>query len=294
MRRASIWLALCGVAVLGLPAVASAAPTVTLKAKAVPIPKNLSRTNGPTWPGTGNILGHGAAVEVEFHISGTEYFGFPAPVREITVYLPKGVKLNPSPFKTCNPAYLKGKEPEKCKADTYASPKGETRGEVQFGKEPPVKETVSLQGYFLPNKGIGFYIEGRHPVNIEAAAIGSIKPAGGPFGLKEAVEAPLIVPVPGSHAASAEFIKVKVGAAMKKGKKLISYGTMPNKCPSSGSFPVKAELTFGVKEGEEGAAGSWPMQTVKVTTTAPCPKGSVHKHHKGKGGKKLKRHGKKK
>lgn len=288
MRRASTWLALCGLVVMGLPATASATPQVKLKAEAVPIPKHLNKKHSPNWPGTGNILGHPAAVEVQFTIKGTEYFGFPAPVRSITVYLPKGTKLNPKPFKTCKPIYLETKRPEACKPDTYASPQGEVRGEVQLGKEPPVKETVSLQGYFLPNKGIGFWIEGRHPVDIEKSAIGKIEPASGKYGLKESVEAPLIVPVPGSHAASAEFIKVRVGAAMKKGKKLISYGTMPKKCPRSGSFPVKAEIKFGVQEGEgEGASGNSPFETVTVTTTAPCPKGSVKakgkksSHHKG-------------
>lgn len=289
MRRASTWLVLCGLAVMGLPAVASAAPKVTIKARAVPIPKNLTKKNGPTWPHTGNILGAPAAVEATFTIKGTEYFGFPAPLREVVVYLPKGTKLHPQGFKTCNQAYLEHKEPEKCSKATLASPPGEVRGEVQFGKEEPVKETVKVQGYFLPKKGIGFWIEGQKPVQIEAAATGKIVPAGGQFSLKEAVKAPLIVPVSGSHAASSEYINVKVGAARKQGKKLISYGTMPKTCPKGG-FPVKAELTFGVQEGEgEGAAGSSPMETVTVTTKAPCPKGSAkgkkssHKgHHKRK------------
>src|ERR1700733_5819473 len=75
MRKASTRLALLGLAVamLALPAVAGAAPTVTLKVKAVPIPKNPASNGGPTWPGTGNIFGAGTAVEAEFTIKGTEY-----------------------------------------------------------------------------------------------------------------------------------------------------------------------------------------------------------------------------
>ena len=53
MRRASTCLAVLGLAVLGLSATASAAPTITLKAEAVPI---------PGFPHTGNILGAGAAL----------------------------------------------------------------------------------------------------------------------------------------------------------------------------------------------------------------------------------------
>ena len=52
MRRASTCLAVLGLAALGLPAAASAAPTVTFKATAIPI---------PGFPHTGNILGAGAA-----------------------------------------------------------------------------------------------------------------------------------------------------------------------------------------------------------------------------------------
>ncbi len=49
--------------------------------------------------------------------------------------------------------------------------------------------------------------------------------------------------MPGAPYGSAEYIKVKVGAAFMKGKKLVSYGTLPKKCPKGG-FPVKAELKF--------------------------------------------------
>src|SRR5271155_2110918 len=66
MRRASTCLVLLGLAVLNAPSIASAAPTVTLKAKAVPL---------PGFPHTGDILGAGAAEQAEFTIKGTEYGG---------------------------------------------------------------------------------------------------------------------------------------------------------------------------------------------------------------------------
>ena len=69
MRRASTCLVALGLALLALPAVASASPKVTFKAEAVPI---------SGFPHTGNILGAGAAVQAEYTISGTEYGGFAA------------------------------------------------------------------------------------------------------------------------------------------------------------------------------------------------------------------------
>src|SRR5690242_17084414 len=71
MRRASICVAVLGLAVLGLTGTASAAPTVTLKAEAIPI---------KGFPHTGNIYGAGAAVKAVINISGKEYGGFPPPL----------------------------------------------------------------------------------------------------------------------------------------------------------------------------------------------------------------------
>ncbi|HEX7465380.1 MAG TPA: hypothetical protein VF309_01985, partial [Usitatibacter sp.] len=90
---------------LALTSAASAAPTVTFKAKAVPI---------PGFPHTGNILGAGAAIESEFTIKGNEYGGFPPPLIGVTVFLPAGVKLHKAGFPNCPQAFIEAKEPEKC------------------------------------------------------------------------------------------------------------------------------------------------------------------------------------
>ena len=62
MRRASTCLAVLGFALLALPGVASAAPTVTLKAK----PSDPEVQRG-LLPGTGNIYGAGAAAAGRIH-----------------------------------------------------------------------------------------------------------------------------------------------------------------------------------------------------------------------------------
>ena len=71
MRKALVSLALSfTLGAIGVTP-ATAAPTVRLKARAVPI---------PNFRHTGNILGAGAAVQAELTISGTEYGGFPPPL----------------------------------------------------------------------------------------------------------------------------------------------------------------------------------------------------------------------
>jgi hypothetical protein len=275
MRRASMCLALLGVAVLGVPAAASAAPTVTFKAKAVPVPKNLSKKGGPTWPGTGNILGKPAAFEAMFTIKGNEYptasEGFtegtsldvgPAPLRRVLVYLPKGTKITTKGFPTCSKSKFENHLEPPCPKGSEASPPGEAGGKVFFGKTA-VAEKVLVQAYFSSG-GLTFWIEGKTPASIEKYAEGGITNASRPFSKKLTSNVPLIETTTGAPDAMAEEIKVTVGAIMKKGGKLISYGTVPTSCPKGG-FPAKAEMWFG--GGEES---SW--QKVEKTTKVPCPK----------------------
>ena len=58
---------------------------------------------------------------------------------------------------------------------------------------------------------------------------------------------------------STESINIKVGAAYKKGKKTVSYGTLPKKCPKGG-FPVKSEMTFATRRNR---------RTVRVQGAVP-------------------------
>ena len=260
MRRASTRLALLGLAVatLGLPATAGAAPAVTLKVKAVAIPKNPSSNGGPTYPGTGNIFGAGTDVEAEITISGTEYGGFPSPLTGVTFYTPPGSKLTTKGFTSCSAATLESHEVQKCPKKSFAGPKGYAKGVVAFGGTR-VHETLTVQPFFESGGNLAFYAEGREPAVIELLSTGKFSSPSSGFGPVLTTEVPLVLTVPGAPYGSVESIKVKVGAAFKQGKKLISYGTLPKKC-AKGGFPVKAELKF------------FSGETVTASVKAPCPK----------------------
>jgi hypothetical protein len=273
MRRASTCLALLGsLAVLGLPAAASAAPTVTFKAKALPIPK----PGGGTYPHTGNILGAGTALESNFTITGSGYGATPQnpaggvpPLAAVNFYLPAGSKINSAGFGSCAESVLKNTGPSGCKSGSVASPKGHALGEVTFGSER-VPEEASLQAFFGSNKGLLFYVNGSSPVSLEFVSSGTYLNSGQPpYGLELKTLVPAIATVPGAALASTKNINVKVGAAIKKGNKLISYGTMPKTCPKGG-YPLKAELIFGGSYGGEREFGI-PAETVPVTYKSPCP-----------------------
>ena len=276
IRRASTCLALLGLAVLGVPAVASAAPTAQIssfKAQAVAIPK----PGGGVWPKTGNCLGCGAAVEAEYLITGSGYGvttqnpagGIP-PISQVNFYLPAGAKINANGFGTCTAATLRNVGPTGCKPSSIASPVGNALGEVTFGTER-VPEEAELRAFFAPGGGLNFYVAGHSPVSLEIISSGKYVNSGKPpYGLELQTLVPAIATVPGAPLASTKTINVKVGAAIKKGKKLLSYITLPKKCPRGG-FPVKTEIIFGGSFGGEREFGI-PAQTATATYKAPCPK----------------------
>lgn len=274
MRRRLICSILLGlVAALAVPTLASAAPSVKFKASAVPIPK----PGGGTYPHTGNILGAGADLQAEFTLSGSGYGATPQnpaggipPLSQVNFFLPAGAKINSHGFGSCSASVLNNSGPVGCKKNAIASPKGHALGEVSFGAER-VPEGASLQAFFAPGGGLLFYVQGTSPVALEFVSSGRYVNSGKPpYGLELQTQVPAIATVPGAPLASTKTITVKVGAAIKKGKRLISYGTMPRKCPKGG-FPMKAELTFGGSFGGEREFGI-PAETVSATYKSPCPR----------------------
>jgi hypothetical protein len=250
----SLCLTFLFIAAGAFPALATATPQVTLRVKPVSI---------KGFKGTGDILGAGADVEAEYKIKGTEYGGFPPPLIGVNFYSPAGVKLNPKPFRTCAPAVLEEKGSEGCSKKSQASPVGEALGVVAFG-ETRVEEKATLQAFFAPGGSLAFYVTGSTPVSLAFVSKGNFTTASPPFGPKLVAEVPLVETVPGAPDASVLSFKIKVGAAVKKGKKVESYINLPKKCPKGG-FPVKSELMYA-------ALGGLEAQTVTVNYTVPCPK----------------------
>jgi hypothetical protein len=259
LRRAIASAVVLGLAVLALASTALAAPTVTFKAQAVPI---------PGFRGTGNILGAGAALQVQYTIAGTEYGGFPPPLVGVNFYMPAGTRLHPRGFATCSPGALQNMGPSACPRHSRVTLAGTALGVVSFGSER-VQERASIQAFFAPGGALQFYTQGSSPVSLEFLSPSHVTGAARPYAQRFVTSVPLIETVPGAPDASALSISLKLGAAFRKGHKVISYGTMPNRCPRGG-FPLKSELLFA------GLGGLAP-QTVSVTYKAPCPR---HRRHR--------------
>jgi hypothetical protein len=228
---------------------AAAIPKVTFQITPVPI---------PGFPGTGDILGAGAAVEVQVRITGTEYGGFPSPLVGMTIYAPSGVNVNTQGFGSCAPAVLEADGPSGCPKSSRAGPTGEGLGVVSFGGQP-VNEQVSIQSFFAPAGGLTFDAVGRTPAAFEILEKGSWSMASAPYGPELTLELPLVATVPGAPDASILSFKVQVGAAYRRDRKTVSYITLPRRCPKGGA-PLKTELKF--MSGE----------TVTIADHQPCPK----------------------
>ncbi len=253
-RRHRIGRTLLGVlalapATLAVPATGSAAPTATLQVAPLPI---------PDFPGTGDILGAGTAVQVRVTISGTEYGGFPSPLTQMALYAPTGFKVNPDGFAVCAPAVLRAEGAPGCPRRSRAGPVGKGLGVVSFGGER-VNEEVSIQGFFAPGGGLTFNAEGRTPASFQVLEDARWTTAGAPYEPEMIVDIPLVETVPGADDASILSFTVTVGAAYRKSGRTISYLTLPHGCPRGGA-PIRADLKF--LSGE----------TVTVAYNQHCPR----------------------
>jgi hypothetical protein len=251
LRRASLCIALIGALALGVTGVASAAPTLTLRSKAVPI---------PGFPHTGNILGAGTADEFEVTITGHEATGgVPSQIIGVKTWLPKGVVLHPAGFTVCQPSVLENVGPSGCPKKSQASPVGTAQVVDPIGGEL-VKETATLQGFFAPGGQLQFYSNAAAPISAQLiVSTGHYIPAAPPYGQEFVSPVKLVDSVPGAPPVSTESFNIKVGAAYKKGGKTVYYARVPKTCPKGG-FPLKVELMF--QSGESATA----------EYKAPCPK----------------------
>jgi hypothetical protein len=248
MCRGFVALASVAFASFALASIAAATPAVTLKLKALPI---------PGFPGTGNHLGVGAAVEVKVTISGSEYGGYPSPLTGINLYSPSGSKITPTGFATCANSVLETDGGAGCPKRSSAGPPGVGLGVVAFGGQP-VPEKVTIESFFAPGGGLTFLVEGVTPAYFQVLEKAHWVNASPPYGQEVIVEVPLVETTPGANDASVTSFTVKVGAAYKRGRTTVSYFTQPKKCPRGG-FPAKLEMKF--LSGE----------IVTVSESVPCP-----------------------
>src|SRR5438132_1216042 len=156
-------------------------------------------------------------------------------------------------------------------ADAAAAAEPTARNALFQPRAVPVPEEAGLRAFFAPRGGLLVYTAGRSPVLVEIVSSGHFVPAHKrPYGLELITAVPPVATVPGAPLASVRRIKIKVGAAIRKGRRVISYGYMPRRCPRGG-FPVRTEIVFGGSYGP-GREFGLPAFTAAATYRAPCPR----------------------
>lgn len=251
-RLSSVVLAAALVAVV-CASEAWGTPRVAFKVRAVPI---------VGFQHTGNIAGAGAAIQVEYTITGTEYAGFPPPLIGLSMYMPAGMLVYPRNFPTCQFTIV-SVPPHFCPLGSRAGPVGSMQGFVAFG-EQILQESATVQPYYGPNGELRLEILGHDPVLLEVPVRGYYAEAHGPYTRSLDAKLPLVETVPGAQDVSISRLAVRLGTAIRLAGRVTSYFRMPATC-KWGDLPWMAELTFA------GVGGLSP-QTVTARYQAPCPR----------------------
>jgi hypothetical protein len=262
MRPASGWAARvvvwCTIAlIVGGGAKAMAQSTSgTMQLKVLPIPVELRAAHGASYPGTGNVLGKGFALEANVQVTGNEYGGFPPPLTSVTAYAPAGATLDMEGFSTCPQAILESHEVGRCPRGSLLA-NGSVSGVVSFGGDR-VHETLSLQAFFAGAQKVAYYAEGTSPALVEVLGSGTITAAEGAFGHEFNAAVPLVQTVPEAPYAVVQSAHLVLGVARRQGSHLIPLMALPRRCPKGG-MSIRVRLGFLI-----GAP-------VQMDTKLPCP-----------------------
>jgi hypothetical protein len=258
MRRACMYSVILALALLALPAGASAATVTGVKAAIVPI---------PGFPETGDILGAGADVEIEGKLEGDELpGGLPLQTRRLVLYFPAGTKIDSTGFPTCSVAKLEADGPQGCPKQSRIAD-GTVGVADQIGTGEATREEGALEVFITPGNGVVAYANAASPISAQIIIPAHWEPAPAPYGLKLTFEIELVDSVPGALPVSGTSLHVKAGAAIRKGGKTYYYGRVPAKCPKGG-FPGKGEVTL------EGG------QNIVTEVKVPCPTRSLKSQKK--------------
>ncbi len=264
IRRSATVVAVLWVALSAQGGVVSAAPSVALEA---------SFAARPGQPASSDATG--VTLALGFTMSGEGYGptsqrprGGVPPLSEIDFSLPQGATFDAGGFAPCKESTLLEVGPFGCARGSRVGTRRDGLAEVTAGQEP-VPESFSLQPFVSPGGGLLLYGSASSPVGVEfvsPATVGSASAT--PYGPNLDMRLPPIATVPGGALMSINTMRFELGADPSG---TVSYLKLAANCPSGG-LPLKAELTFGGRSGDEREFGI-PRETVTVTTRVRCPAG---------------------
>jgi hypothetical protein len=252
-RRIATMILLAALATALWSGDAAAAPTISLAARARPIPEV---------PHTGNIAGAGTSLEVTLNVQGTEYGGFPPPLTRLVLNLPPGMHWDERGSPRCAYSPLEpgggGRQPcvERAKEHRQSS----AQMIAPFG-QTLVPETVSVSSFYDAHGILNFVLFGHAPVSVEMVATGVFSHRRSRSAQSLEVDFPAVETVPGAQLASLTSVTLLVGSSHPGVHGPAFSLRMPRACPQR-SLRFTAEATFG----------GGTTQSASAAYTAACPR----------------------
>ena len=208
MRRASTCLALLGLAVLGLSATASAAPTITLKAKAVPI---------PGIPHTRRHSRRRRRNQGRIHDLGDRIRRLPAAADRGQVLRAVRREAAPAGIRHVRAGSDRKSGPGPCPKSVDRGPEGQRERRRELRHRTRCRDGVGA-AVLRSRRQLGV-LRGRHDAGVDRNPLeGPCRQSSPPFGPTVLAEVPLVESVPGALDASTKEINVTVGAALQAGQ----------------------------------------------------------------------------
>ncbi len=184
----------------------------------------------------------------------------PPPMRRSILRFPAGLTLEVPRLSSCSVSRLRARGADGCPADSMLG-RGHALIEARVGSQT-IAENVSLWVFLGPLHNLTPTVEilgqGYTPFDERVVLVGTMLPAGGPYGEALALSIPPISTLPLEPDASIVTFSLVIGAPVQRRAHDANTIRLPAVCPQGG-FPFAAEFTYA-----DGSSGS-------SVTTVPCP-----------------------
>jgi hypothetical protein len=187
--------------------------------------------------------------------------GVPAPVRRSVLRFPAGFALDVPQLSSCSAASLQAQGPGRCPPPSELG-SGYAVVEAPVGSQTAT-ETVSLWLFLGPPRNLQPTVEilaqGYTPFDERTVLVGTMLPAGAPYGEALVLTIPPIPTLPLEPYASIVSLSLAIGAHAPRRDGDSTSVRLPSSCPRGG-FPFAAEFAYADGSSSNSFA------------TVPCPR----------------------
>jgi hypothetical protein len=212
-------------------------------------------------------LREATSLSINLGIRGTEYDGFPDPLRTLTIGLPTSTTLSGEGFAVCSKEVLETVGPSGCPSASVAGATGIFTAIVSFGSER-VEEQGTVEAFFSSSNTMSLFFDGHTPVSLEILATGSLFASSAPFGPSLRFLVPFVSTVPGAPYASLTNVTVNLGSHQEALGSLLNSILAPTECVE-GHLHWQAEAGFSDESTSPETTAHAAAETACLAASAP-------------------------